>query len=303
MFGSREASLEELLHRRRPSVWSEFLSHPVLFLAQKIYGWHRILSAAPPSPITVVCISDTHNCQPCLPDGDILIHAGDLTQSGSLSEIHSTLDWLNRQSHRYKVVIAGNHDLILDSSISSHPNLNCRQDIRWGDVIYLQNESITVKCSHDRNIKIYGSPWTPKHGNWAFQYSRTTDIWHGTIPADTDILITHVPPKGHLDLNGLGCKFLLRELWRLQRKPRLHVFGHVHEGYGIEQARFDSAQRAYDNVVLSEGGFLWLLYLLYIFLSAIHDAGRSMTSTWFVNASIVGGLRDEKRRKPIIVHI
>ena len=222
MFSSREASLDALLHRRRPSVWSEFLSHPVLFLAQKIYGWHRILSSVEPlSPITVVCISDTHNCQPCLPDGDILIHAGDLTQSGSLSEIHSTLDWLNRQPHRYKVVIAGNHELILDSSFAS--NSNCRQDIRWGDVIYLQNESITIKCSHGRNIKIYGSPWTPKHGNWAFQYSRTTDIWHGTVPADIDILITHVPPRGHLDLNGLGCKFLLGELWRLQRKPRLHV--------------------------------------------------------------------------------
>jgi len=286
MFSSREASLDALLHRRRPSVWSKFLSHPVLFLAQKIYGWHSIHVSfvEPLSPITVVCISDTHNC--------------------SLSEIHSTLDWLNRQPHRYKIIIAGNHELILDNSFASHPN--CRQDIRWGDVIYLQNESITIKCWHDRNIKIYGSPWTPKHGNWAFQYSRTTDIWHGIIPADIDILITHVPPRGHLDLNGLGCKFLLGELWRLQRKPCLHVFGHVHEGYGIERSRFDRVQRAYDNVVSSEGGFLgllWFLCLLYTFLSTLHDARRSMTTTWFVNASIVGGLRDEKRRQPIIVHI
>ena len=83
---------------------------------------------------------------------------------------------------------------------------------------------------------------------------------------------------------------------------------YLHEGYGIERAQFDRVQRAYDNVVSSEGGFLGLLWLtflclLYTFLFTIHDARRSTTTTWFVNASMVGGLQDEKRQQPIIVHI
>ncbi|WEW58301.1 hypothetical protein PRK78_003769 [Emydomyces testavorans] len=308
MFSSRKGGLDALLDRRQPSLWSDFLSHPTLFLARKIYTWRRPSSpTAPSQPVTVVCISDTHNCQPQLPEGDILLHAGDLTQSGSLSELQSALDWLNRQPHRHKLVIAGNHELILDSSsASSGVRRSGRHEIiRWGNVTYLQDESITVKCSRGRDIKIYGSPWTPRHGNWAFQYPRTTNVWQGAIPADTDILITHVPPKGHLDCNGFGCNFLLSELWKLRTKPCLHVFGHVHEGYGVEQAHFDEVQRAYDNLVLSGGGFLHLMYLLYAFLCTLHGSRRSMNmaSTWLVNASMVGGLRDEKRRKPIVINI
>ncbi|PGH16221.1 hypothetical protein AJ80_05244 [Polytolypa hystricis UAMH7299] len=190
------------------------------------------------SGVTVVCISDTHNCQPRLVDGDILIHAGDLTQSGSLKEVQATIDWLNSQPHAQKVVIAGNHDLILDNNYRYHPSshpgaFHRKESVNWGDVTYLQNSSVTLRCSHDRELKIYGSPFSLRHGNWAFQYPRTTNIWdEHSIPADTDILITHGPPQGHLDLDRFGYKFLLESLWKLRKKPQLHVFGHVHGGYG-----------------------------------------------------------------------
>ena len=79
----------------------------------------RLLEPAIPAPkdgIHVLCISDSHNVRPQLPDGDILLHAGDLTQSGSLEELRSQIEWLDSQPHRFKVVIAGNHDLCLDRS-------------------------------------------------------------------------------------------------------------------------------------------------------------------------------------------
>lgn len=300
MFRQR-GGLDAILHRPQRSIWSEFLSQPFLFLARKIYAYRVKPEAEPRSPITVICISDTHNCQPVLPDGDILIHAGDLTQSGSLSEIQAAVDWLKRQPHRHKVIIAGNHDLILDSSFEPSPSGH-RQEISWGDVVYLQHSSITLHCSHSRSIKIYGSPLSPRHGNWAFQYPRTTNVWENAIPSDTDILITHAPPKGHLDLDGFGCQFLMQELWKLSNKPRLHVFGHVHEGYGVEHARFDDVQRAYDDFILSNGGIARLLYLFYAQLRSVFSTQRN-SPTWLINASAVGGLRDDKRRKPITVNI
>jgi hypothetical protein len=82
----------------------------------------------------------------------------------------------------------------------------------------------------------------------------------------------------------------------------LHVFGHAHEGYGVENVTFDSVQRAYDDVMMSKGGFWGLLHLGYSFLrSFFHADNASLTS--FVNAAMVGGLRDEKRRVPISITV
>ena len=76
---------------------------------------------------------------------------------------------------------------------------------------------------------------------------RSDDAWSGTIPQETDVLITHTPPKYHLDLpDGLGCKFLLNELWR--SKPKLHIYGHVHAAHGSEWAFWDESQRIYEQI-------------------------------------------------------
>jgi 3',5'-cyclic AMP phosphodiesterase CpdA len=92
-----------------------FLASPILFLATWLYK-HQPAIASPTSgspAIKVVCTSDTHNAQPRLPDGDIFIHAGDLTINGTLPELQTQLDWLHSLPHRHKIVVAGNHDVCL----------------------------------------------------------------------------------------------------------------------------------------------------------------------------------------------
>jgi 3',5'-cyclic AMP phosphodiesterase CpdA len=286
--------LDAILKRPRPSVWQQFIREPCVFLATKIYNWRRVSNFEPTKPITVVCVSDTHNSQPNIPPAEILIHAGDLTQSGTQGEIQKGLDWLNSLPHPFKILVAGNHDILLDE------NQPGRASLKWGSVIYLENEATTISCRNGRCLKIYGSPLSPRHGNWPFQYPRDEDVWHGKVPEDTDILITHGPPKGHLDTGYLGCRFLLDEIWR--KKPRLHVFGHVHEGYGLEWVQFNGLQSAYESTVVARGGLLnlgrVLLEFLFARLNPVEEA-----KTLLVNPAMVGGLRDEQRRQPIMVQI
>jgi hypothetical protein len=147
---------------------------------------------------------------------------------------------------------------------------------------------------------VYGSPRSPRHGNWAFQYARTHDVWRGEVPHDVDILVTHAPPQAHLDLGRLGCRFLLDELWRC--RPCLHVFGHVHGGQGTELVRFDALQRVYERTV-REGGGLWNLMCAVASCIRAVVAPRSVSRSLLVNAAIVGGMRDEKTREPVVVRV
>lgn len=79
-----------------------------------------------------------------------------------------------------------------------------------------------------------------------FQYFRDQTPWGSRIPRETDVLITHTPPRYHLDLN-LGCAALLKEIWLV--KPRLHVFGHIHSGHGREPVFWDEGQAAYERLM------------------------------------------------------
>ncbi|KAK0615086.1 Metallo-dependent phosphatase-like protein [Bombardia bombarda] len=271
--------------------------------------------------VSVVCISDTHNTRPDAPTGDILIHAGDMTQSGSFTEIQATLDWLNVQPHAHKIVVGGNHDVLLDSTRDAQHVAGAevardeRERLDWGGIIYLEGRGTTVqvRCGNGemREVKVYGSPRSVRNGNWAFQYPRGDDGWgsaggqrgdNGEIPEDVDILITHGPPKAHLDLMGLGCEHLLREVWRV--KPKLHVFGHVHAGYGLEVLRFGALQEAYEGVVVSRGGMKGLGQLVMgLVLSFLRVGGAGGRETLLVNAAVVGGLRDEQSRRARKVYI
>ncbi|KAJ6024655.1 hypothetical protein N7540_005452 [Penicillium herquei] len=251
------SSLHDLLHRQRPGPWQQFRAQPCIFLARKLYTWRQYIPAAPiNNPVSVVCISDTHNCQleVQIPDGDILIHAGDLTQSGSFQELQAAITWLNSQPHHTKIVIAGNHEMLLDSAWddSSGRAASERAKLDWSDIIYLENEQAIISCPNGRRLNVYGSPYSARHGNWAFQYPRNKDIWASSAPDEIDILITHGPSLAHLDLLKLGCANLLQALWRVQ--PRLHVFGHVHEGAGTERVSFDKLQAAYERTLEARGG-------------------------------------------------
>jgi predicted phosphodiesterase len=299
MWGQNDG-LRAVLKRPQPSTWQQFIEGPCLFLAKKLYEWHRITPFESINPITVVCTSDTHNNLPLdIPTGEILIHAGDMTQNGTLEEIQSSLDWLNSLPHPHKIVIAGNHDVLLDDN-GPHGDPVAKASLNWGNIIYLDSKSTTVSCANGRRLNLYGSPLTPKQGNWAFQYPRNKDIWQSKIPADTDILITHGPPKCHLDVGLSGCKSLLDEIWR--KKPRLHVFGHIHAGYGVEWIQFDGLQRAYEDTVIASEG-LWNLGRVLVGFLLAYLAPMKESRALFVNPAMVGGHRDDQRRRPITVHI
>lgn len=213
-------------------------------------------------PIRVVCLSDTHTKIPRypIPKGDLLIHSGDLTNTGSLASIQQGIDWLktlqkpwpgSSDGFRHIVVVAGNHDSYFDErSRSVHDRKNSHRTLNWGKIHYLQHSSTTLHFPDDRSLKVYGAPQIPQCGGkeFAFQYQRGQDAWTGTIPDDVDVLITHNPPKWHLDLptsGGMGDEFELREAWRV--KPTLHAFGHVHSGHGIEPAWWDESQSAWEE--------------------------------------------------------
>ncbi|KAL6228962.1 hypothetical protein BDW75DRAFT_250310 [Aspergillus navahoensis] len=301
------SGLDTLLQRpEHETSWSRFRRSPTKFVASSLYNQRSTELQSQKStgiPVHVVCISDTHNTKPSVPDGDILIHAGDLTQSGTREELEEQIEWLDSQPHRYKIVIAGNHELCLDHHQHSDSG-NKNVTINWKSLIYLENTSITVKLGDGHQLKVFGSPYTPKHGNGAFQYPRTdATVWQ-EIPKDTDILVTHGPPKAHLDLGDLGCQALRKALWDIERRPILHVFGHIHGGYGKEIVYWNSFQRAYEAVM--EGNSRWLNLCVLIYnsiLSMFTGCTATDRATVMVNAAAVGGIRDDKRREAICVDI
>jgi Icc-related predicted phosphoesterase len=173
----------------------------------------------------IVCVSDTHGYHSLtdIPDGDILVHGGDLTRSGTLENVEEFNRWLGGLPHRHKVVIAGNHDFCFQERPSE-------ARARLTNAIYLEDSSCEIE-----GLTFYGSPWTPIFYDWAFMLS-DPDLapkW-ALIPVGLDVLVTHGPPLGILDLANRGAHTGSSTL--LQRvaevRPRLHVFGHIHEAAG-----------------------------------------------------------------------
>lgn len=178
----------------------------------------------------IVCISDTHylHAHTPVPNGDLLIHAGDVSTIGDLAEIVDFNRWLGTLPHPYKIVIAGNHDFYFEKEPQKAKEL-------LTNAIYLNDSGIEIE-----GFKIWGSPISPQFHHWAFNRQRGAEIrqhW-ALIPADTDILITHCPPYGILDQTDThqheGCRDLL-DIVQHQIQPCLHVFGHIHEAYGSLQ--------------------------------------------------------------------
>lgn len=185
----------------------------------------------------LVAFSDVHGLwnKLTVPDGDVLICAGDFMTTGyKYGEIFKFGVWFSSHPHKYKIWIAGNHDRLIETwpSIANGWFKNC---------IYLENE--TTRSIEGLNI--YGSPVTPEFNNWAFNVApdRIETYWD-KIPDDTDVLITHGPPLGTLDgfEDGaqhfhVGCPRLREAVLRV--KPKVHIFGHVHCGYGQTLIRPD----------------------------------------------------------------
>ncbi|MBB5320953.1 metallophosphatase domain-containing protein [Marinobacter oulmenensis] len=181
----------------------------------------------------LICISDTHSLHrklPELPEGDVLIHAGDGLGAGTLDDVEEFNDWLSSLPYRHRVVIAGNHDWAFQEAPQA-----ARAALT--NAIYLEDEAVKID-----GVTFWGSPWTPNFMDWAFMLKRGQPLaekWQ-QIPADTDVLITHGPPMGFgdqvdtgLSYEPVGCADLTDRLRELNVKA--HVFGHIHEGYGQYQ--------------------------------------------------------------------
>ncbi|PQE22868.1 calcineurin-like phosphoesterase protein [Rutstroemia sp. NJR-2017a BBW] len=248
-----------------PTVLDSILDSPLRTLIYHLHAIFLYLRGAPFKPprnkpaVRVVCISDTHCNTIPIPHGDLLIHAGDLTNAGTVEEIQTQIDWLDSQPHREKVFICGNHDSYFDPK--SRKDVDKKKKLNFRSLHYLENKAITLKFKGGRKLNIYGAPDIPQCGgsDFAFQYqSHLPPPWEDRIPQETDILITHTPPRYHLDIN-LGCAGLLNAIWRV--KPRLHVFGHVHSGHGREAVFWDAGQEAYERLMAKKQGGIVLDFI------------------------------------------
>jgi predicted phosphodiesterase len=233
--------------------------------------------------VRIVCISDTHlQWKPVdqIPEGDVLIHAGDLTMTGSYLEVVRACATLSRFPHPRKLLIAGNHDALFQTRPGD-------AKVAVGDAItYLEDSGVEIG-----GLRFWGSPWTPRYYDWSFQLERkrpeserpfllrdrgqvmaldasgrptlrwAEDHWK-QIPQDTDVLITHGPPYGILDKAGydlasktdlhVGDEALLDVVKQI--RPRVHVFGHIHSSPG--QVEQDGT--IFVNATMCDESYRWL---------------------------------------------
>ena len=190
----------------------------------------------------IIAISDTHNFHksikfPELKEDDILVHAGDATMRGTLTEYKRFIEWYSSLTPKTKIYVPGNHDFICQDS-SKKVKILAREN----GVDFLLDSSLVIS-----GVKFYGSPWQPWYHNWAFNFPQfdledqeVAKAKWAEIPDDTEVLITHGPPKGIRDKvrygNGVGthvgCKQLYNRIVNGLPKLKHHIFGHIHEGYG-----------------------------------------------------------------------
>lgn len=180
----------------------------------------------------ITFISDTHGLHnqltKDLKGGYMIIHSGDISNYGTVSQINDFLNWYTTLPYKHKIFIAGNHDFGFEEVRHNNDPSYVIPD----NVIYLQDNFVIID-----EIKIYGSPWQPRFHDWAFNVDRGDAIaekWK-LIPKDSDIVITHGPVYGILDdvPNGMrvGCEELYKRIVEVQ--PKIFVSGHIHYGYGM----------------------------------------------------------------------
>jgi len=185
-------------------------------------------------------------------EADMIIHAGDMSNMGYETEVEDFLKWFSELPYKYKILIAGNHDWLFElqrgiakDMLKKYPN-----------IIYLENDFVEIDMNEgfaslansgeegstivpSNKLKIWGSPITPWFHSWAFNKIRGDEInrYWAHIPDDIDILVTHGPPHGILDMvlegSEKGCEMLMERIKQI--KPKLHVFGHIHEAAGHEE--------------------------------------------------------------------
>lgn len=188
--------------------------------------WFEIRDAA---PMRIVALADTHlftEDLDAIPDGDVLVHAGDLLRGGDLDELKRGIAFMKALPHKHKLFIPGNHDRCFEESFDQAIKL-------CGEIKVLLDDHHQIE-----GVNFYGSPWQPAYNEWAFNLKRGEALkqkWDA-IPFDTHILVTHGPPYGVLDGSKTkgrhGCEELLAAVVKRQ-SIKLHLFGHIHESGGV----------------------------------------------------------------------
>lgn len=188
----------------------------------------------------LVVTSDCHGrlSEARLPKGDVLILAGDLLANRSgdpdtdaafqLNAIRELDDFCGNLGFKHVLMIAGNHDWVFERYKDAHRVLK--------NIIYLEDSGFEID-----GLKFWGSPHQPWFYDWAFNHPRNgaaLEHYWSLIPDSTDVLITHGPPYGILDLpfgkgEPAGCELLLKRVHKIE--PRVHIFGHIHGSYGKQQ--------------------------------------------------------------------
>ena len=188
----------------------------------------------------LIATSDCHGqlSKAQLRSGDVLILAGDIfaNRSGDpdtdaaiqLNAMRDLDIYCGTLGFKHLLMIAGNHDWVFERYKGAHNALK--------HIVYLEDSGVEID-----GVKFWGSPHQPWFYDWAFNLPRNgPELAHywSLIPDDTDVLITHGPPHGILDLpfgkgEHAGCELLLKRVKEVN--PRVHVFGHIHGSYGKEQ--------------------------------------------------------------------
>ena len=195
----------------------------------------------------ILHLSDTHGKHRLLqnlPQADIIVHSGDVSEDGTESEVLDFVNWFCNLDYQHKIFVAGNHDLCLDGEqIKGLPE----------NVHYLCNSGVEIE-----GIKFWGVPYFLSD-----ELNGDTEHLMLKIPKETDILITHRPPYGILDFdddNNFGCVDLLQAVQKIC--PKYHLFGHIHAGYGIENSQhttFVNSALVRKNEIVNEPFLLEIL--------------------------------------------
>lgn len=194
----------------------------------------------PEGHLRFVCVSDTHSREFFVPDGDVLVHAGDFTKKGTELEVMEFARVLRGMPHKYKVVVAGNHDTPFD--VKNYERILSRQrnpnpcnpfavKLLLNQFFYLEDSFVEIG-----GYKIWGTPWSQQHYIGAFN-SKDKEFLRDKfmqIPNGMDIIVSHSPPYGILDITrdnkSVGSLSLAQVVERI--KPKVHIFGHIHESHG-----------------------------------------------------------------------
>jgi len=190
--------------------------------------------------LKITFFSDTHNKHGFHPltnydhflESDMAIFCGDMSGRGYKHEIMNFVEWYKKMPVKHKLFIAGNHDFYWEQ----HSKEEKEELLKDTDLIYLEDSNVVIE-----GLKIHGSPITPYFHNWAFnRFPEDIEKHWDLIPSDTDILVTHGPPFGFLDLvnnvynnnKRCGCPYLVKQIFE-RIKPKIHAFGHIHSGFGV----------------------------------------------------------------------